>query len=66
MSEPNEKSPDIGELFGVDFSPERLGQNLAAYRDILAEIRKLRELDLTDIHPVVLFDPGAAFADGKR
>ena len=48
MPEPNESSPDIGELFGVDFSPDRLAQNLVAYRDILAEIRKLRELDLTE------------------
>lgn len=40
MSEPSEHLPDIAELFGVDFSPERLTQNLAAYRDILAEIRK--------------------------
>jgi hypothetical protein len=66
VPEPNENSPDIGELFGVAFSPVRLAENLAAYRDILAEIRKLRELDLTDVHPVVVFDAGAAFEDGKR
>ena len=67
MSEPNEIPLDVvAELFGIDFPPERLAQNLAAYRDILAEIRKLRELDLTDVHPVVAFDAGAAFEDGKR
>ena len=66
MSEPSKNPPDIAELFGIDFPPDRLAQNLAAYRDILAEIRKLRELDLTDVHPVVVFDAGAAFEDDKR
>jgi len=32
-------------------------ENLAAYRGILDEIVKLRMLDLTDIHPAVVFDP---------
>ena len=67
MSEPIGSPLDaIGELVGVDVAPERLAQNLAAYRDILSEIRKLRELDLTDVHPVVSFDASAAFEDGKR
>ena len=39
------------DILGVETTPERLQENLAAYRTIFAEIQKLRELDLTDIHP---------------
>ena len=49
------------DILGVDFAPERLQQNLDAFRSILAEIRKLRALDLTDIHPAVIFEPTAAY-----
>jgi putative NADH-flavin reductase len=49
------------DILGVDFAPERLERNLAAFRDILAEIQKLRQLDLTDIHPAVIFEPTAAY-----
>jgi len=34
---------------------------LNTYRSILAEIKKLRELDLTDVHPAVIFDPTAPY-----
>jgi putative NADH-flavin reductase len=49
------------DILGVDFTPERLDQNLDAFRAILEEIRKLRALDLTDIHPAVIFEPTAAY-----
>jgi putative NADH-flavin reductase len=49
------------DILGVDYAPERLQQNLAAFRDILTEIHKLRQLDLTDIHPAVIFEPTAAY-----
>ena len=49
------------EILGVDATPERLQENLAAYRSILTEIQKLRQLDLTDIHPSVIFDPTAPY-----
>jgi putative NADH-flavin reductase len=49
------------EILGADATPERLQENLAAYRSILAEIQKLRQLDLTDIHPAVIFDPTAPY-----
>jgi hypothetical protein len=50
--------PDIfKDLFGVNFDPDRLHENLQSFSDILGEIKKLRELDLTDVHPVVVFDP---------
>jgi hypothetical protein len=45
------------DLLGIGPEDERLGENLAAYRFILDEIRELRTLDLTDIHPAVIFDP---------
>jgi hypothetical protein len=42
-----------------------LEQNLDAFRAILEEIRKLRALDLTDIHPAVIFEPTAAYRRGS-
>lgn len=49
------------ELFGLDLPPERLKEVLAAYGDILAEIRKLRSLDLTEVHPAIVFEPTAPY-----
>jgi hypothetical protein len=49
------------ELLGLDLPPERLQEVLAAYGDILAEIAKLRTLDLTDAHPAVIFEPTAPY-----
>jgi putative NADH-flavin reductase len=49
------------DILGVDFTPERLEHNLSAFRSVLDEIRKLRALDLTDIHPAVIFEPTAAY-----
>jgi len=49
------------DLLGIGPERERLGENLAAYRSILDEIRKLRTLDLADIHPAVVFDPSLPY-----
>jgi hypothetical protein len=49
------------EMFGLDLPPERLQEVLAAYGDILVEIRKLRTLDLTDVHPAIVFEPTAPY-----
>jgi putative NADH-flavin reductase len=49
------------DILGVDLPPERLAENLVSYRDILKEIQKLRELDLTDVHPAIVFEPTAAY-----
>ena len=38
-----------------------LQHNLEAFRDVLAEIEKLRRLDLTDVHPAVVFDPASPY-----
>jgi putative NADH-flavin reductase len=56
----NELDP-YNELLGLDLPPERLQEVLASYGDILDEIRKLRTLDLTDVHPAVVFEPTAPY-----
>jgi hypothetical protein len=50
-------------LLGADYPPDRIEEVVAAYRGILDEIRKLRTLDLTDIHPAVVFDPKAGYPE---
>jgi putative NADH-flavin reductase len=49
------------DILGVDFTPQRLAENLASYDAILKEIRKLRELDLTDVHPAIVFEPTSVY-----
>jgi hypothetical protein len=49
------------DILGVELDPERRGVVLEAFRDVLAEIRKLRALDLTDVHPCVIFEPSAPY-----
>jgi uncharacterized Ntn-hydrolase superfamily protein len=52
----------LGRWLGVEFAEQRVAHNLATYAPILAEISKLRELDLSEVHPVVVFDPARAYA----
>ena len=52
------------DILGVDLTPQRLAENLASYHDILKEIRKLRELDLTDVHPAIVFEPTSVYRRG--
>jgi hypothetical protein len=55
------------DLLGLQFTPEHLGENLAAFHDILREIEKLRQLDLTDVHPAVIFEPTAPYRrEGRK
>jgi hypothetical protein len=49
------------DILGVELDPERLAVTLESFRDVLAEIRKLRALDLTDVHPCVIFEPSAPY-----
>ena len=52
------KKPDlVRDVLGISLEPERVEENLAAYADILQEIAKLRTLDLSDVHPAVIFSP---------
>ncbi len=46
---------------GVDFDAERLRENLEAFAPVLDEIRKLRGLDLSQVQPVVIFDPAQGY-----
>ena len=60
MSDPAGIDPYV-DLFGLDLPPERLQEVLAAYADILGEINKLRALDLSDVHPAIVFEPTAPY-----
>ncbi len=50
---------------GSPLTADRLQEVLRAYEPILAEIAKLRALDLQDIHPAVLFEPTAAYRNKR-
>ena len=45
------------EVLGLDLAEERIDADLQAFEDVARAIRKLRELDLTDVHPAVVFRP---------
>jgi hypothetical protein len=51
------------DLSGLSLDPARLLAVHEAYRPILDEIRKLRELDVQAIHPAVIFDPAAVYRE---
>ena len=65
MSEP-EPLDLVRDVLGIDLPPERLAENLATFARILEEIRKLRTLDLTDIHPSIVFDPTVPYRREPR
>jgi putative NADH-flavin reductase len=57
----------VQDLLGTSLSDERFREILAAFDDVLAEIRKLRSLDLKDVHPAVIFEPTAPYrAEGEK
>ena len=45
------------EALGIQLEKERRAVVLAAFQPVAQEIAKLRDLDLTDIHPAVVFSP---------
>lgn len=47
----------LKDLLGVDVPEDQLQSLLDTYEDIFGEIMKLRSLDLTEVHPAVIFDP---------
>ena len=49
----------IKDILGLEVDAERQVEVLAAYREVLREIEKLRSLDLTDVHPAVVFAPAS-------
>lgn len=55
---PGGTAPDLwANLIGLDLPAERRAELLTLFKPIAAEIAKLRAVDLTDIHPAVVFDP---------
>lgn len=49
------------DVLGSDLDARRRDEVLAAFADVLTEIEKLRALDLTDVHPCVIFEPTAPY-----
>ena len=62
-SSSRERLEPYRDILGVDLDAARLDANLQAFADILAAIRRLRECDLTDVHPAVVFDPAGGYGD---
>jgi hypothetical protein len=58
-------SEDFVRLSGSPLDAQRLQEVLAAYAPILEEIARLRELDLQDVHPAVIFEPTAAYRNPR-
>jgi hypothetical protein len=54
------------DILDVQVNPERLKQNLSSYTEILEEIKKLRALDLTDVHPAIIFEPTAPYRNLEK
>jgi hypothetical protein len=55
----------LQEVIGLDLPDEELAHELAAFADIAAAIRRLRALDLTEVHPVVIYDPTLPYRSGE-
>jgi hypothetical protein len=45
------------ETLGIQLEEQRRSAVLAAFQPMAQEIAKLRSLDLTDVHPAVVFAP---------
>ena len=55
----------LQEIIGLELEEAELAEEIAAFADIAAAIRRLRELDLTLVHPVVIYDPTLPYRGGK-
>ena len=47
----------LTEALGIQLEKQRRSTVLAAFQPMAQEIAKLRSLDLTDVHPAVVFSP---------
>ena len=47
----------LEQVIGLHAAPDRARVILNAFSPVLAEINLLRDLDLADVHPAVIFDP---------
>jgi hypothetical protein len=45
------------DVLGIELEQERRVVVLVAFQPVAQEIAKLRSLDLTDVHPAVVFSP---------
>jgi hypothetical protein len=54
------------DILGLDLPEDRLLHDLTAFADIAEAIRKLRSLDLTDVHPAVVCDPTLSYRSGSE
>jgi hypothetical protein len=52
-------------LSGTTLGADRLREVIAAYAPIHEEIIRLRELDLSEVHPAVIFEPTAAWRNAR-
>jgi Asp-tRNA(Asn)/Glu-tRNA(Gln) amidotransferase C subunit len=51
------------QLFGIEIERERVEVLAGELTGILREVEKLRELDLADVPPVVVFDPDRVYRE---
>lgn len=47
----------LSKITGLPLATERLRELINEYQPILFEIAKLRALDLTAVHPAIVFEP---------
>ena len=45
------------DALGIELEKERRAAVLAAFQPVAQEIAKLRSVDLTEVHPAVVFSP---------
>jgi hypothetical protein len=50
-------------VFGLDLERDRFQTLSKELETVLAEVMKLRELDLHDLDPAVIFDPETSYRD---
>ena len=51
------------QFFGIEIEQERVEVLAGELTGILREVEKLRELDLVDVPPVVVFDPDRVYRE---
>ncbi|MBP33496.1 DUF1028 domain-containing protein [Methylobacterium sp.] len=60
-------APDLlRDVIGLRQEPGRVAHLLTQFAPVLAEIARLRDLDLADIHPPVVFDPTLPYRRGPH
>jgi uncharacterized Ntn-hydrolase superfamily protein len=62
----DERIDALARWIGIEFADDRIAHNLSVYGTILAEIDKLRTLDLSDRHPAIVFDIARLYRTMER